>query len=63
VTPDERAIIEHVSHNLSGLRSGLVTTNMSRADLRIFQADISRMQWCLEILLQEGKEEAPHAND
>jgi hypothetical protein len=62
VTPDERNVIERVHHNLSGLREGLVSTNMSRADLRLFQATITRMQMVLEVLLEED-EEAPHADD
>jgi hypothetical protein len=35
---------------------------MSRADLRLFQATITRMQMVLEVLLEED-EEAPHADD
>jgi outer membrane protein TolC len=62
VTPDERAIIEQVRHNLSGLNGGLTSTNMSRADLRLFQATITRIQTVLDILL-EVDEEAPHADD
>jgi hypothetical protein len=61
--PDERAAIERVIYNLSGLSGGLTSTNMSRADLRLHQAAITRIQMRLEILLEEGKEEAPHADD
>lgn len=60
--PDERNVIERVHHNLSGLREGLASTNMSRADLRLHQAAITRMQMVLEVLL-EVDEEAPHADD
>jgi hypothetical protein len=62
VTPDERNVIERVALNLSGLRSGLGTTRMSRADLKLFQATITKMQMVLEVLLEED-EEAPHADD
>jgi hypothetical protein len=60
--PDQRDAIERVVLNLSGLRSGLGTTRMSRADLRLLQATITRIQTVLDILLEED-EEAPHAND
>jgi hypothetical protein len=61
VTPEERNVIERVVRNLSGLRSGLVGTRMSRATLRLFQTDIDLMKWYLNSILEE--EEAPHADD
>jgi hypothetical protein len=62
VRPDQRNAIEQVRHILSGLNGGLTSTNMSRADLRLFQATIIRIQTVLDILLEED-EEAPHADD
>jgi hypothetical protein len=37
-------------------------TNMSRADVRLFQATITRVQVVLDVLLDED-DEAPHADE
>jgi hypothetical protein len=62
VRPDQRNAIEQVRHTLSVLSGGLMLTNMSRADVRLFQATITRVQVVLDVLLDED-DEAPHADE